>query len=194
MARQQNLDIGHLEAERLDRFLNQGNRAVKAAIDENMPLGSRYEIGGQILGADVVNVADDLVRVEWRVPLEGALSNGGQGQRQRGEKHGRDLHRWAANHFFSALPRNSNNALVAGSLGKPRSALILLWVVSLAPKTVTGTPAPFSTFPKRCACALVSGCSVTCRIRNGGIPLFLATCVTAEKSRCFAASFPNFSR
>src|SRR5439155_25107697 len=32
------------------------------------------------------------------------------------------------------LPRNSNNAFVAGSSGKPRSALILLWVVSLAPK------------------------------------------------------------
>ena len=32
----------------------------------------------------------------------------------------------AKNHFFSALPRNSNNAFVAGSSGKPRSALILL--------------------------------------------------------------------
>ena len=30
-------------------------------------------------------------------------------------------------HFFSALPRNSNIALVAGSSGRPRSALILLW-------------------------------------------------------------------
>src|SRR5207244_6570200 len=39
-------------------------------------------------------------------------------------------------HFFNALPRNSNNALVAGSSGKPRSALILLCVVSRAPKTV----------------------------------------------------------
>src|SRR5258708_3404602 len=41
-------------------------------------------------------------------------------------------------------PRNSNNALVAGSSGRPRSALILLWLVSLAPKTVTGLPASFS--------------------------------------------------
>ncbi len=29
-------------------------------------------------------------------------------------------------HFFSALSRNSNNALVVGSSGRPRSALILL--------------------------------------------------------------------
>ena len=41
---------------------------------------------------------------------------------------------------------------------------------------------------------VVSGFSATCRIRNGGIPLSLATCVTAEKSLCFAGSLPNFSR
>jgi hypothetical protein len=32
----------------------------------------------------------------------------------------------AKNHFFSTLPRNSNNAFVAGSSGKPRFTLILL--------------------------------------------------------------------
>ena len=89
MARQQDLDIGHLEAERLDRFLNQGNRALKAAVDEDVPLGSGDEIGGQILGADVVDIADDLVRRERLVPIGWALSNGGHGERQRGEKHGR---------------------------------------------------------------------------------------------------------
>ena len=46
MARQQDLDVGHLEAERLDRFLNQGHRAFKAAVDENMPVRSGDEIGG----------------------------------------------------------------------------------------------------------------------------------------------------
>src|SRR5262249_33026895 len=74
-------------------------------------------------------------------------------------------------HFFRALARNSNKAFVAGSSGSPRSALILPWFVSRAPNTVTGTPASFSKLPNRCACALVSGCSATCRIRNGGIPL-----------------------
>src|SRR5437773_1379159 len=97
-------------------------------------------------------------------------------------------------HFFNASAVKSNSALVAGSSGRPRSALILLCVVSLAPNTLTETPASFRALPRRCACALVSGCSATCRIRKGGIPLLLATCVTGEKSRCFAGSLPNFSR
>ena len=77
---------------------------------------------------------------------------------------------------------NSNNAFVAESSGRPRSALILLCVVSLAPKTVTGTPASFSTLPRRRACAVVSGCSATCRIRNGGI-LLSVHCDNAEWTR-----------
>src|SRR5262249_13719790 len=91
MARQQDLNVGHLEAERLDRFLNQGDRALKAAVDEDMPLGSGDEIGGQVLGTDVVNVADDLVSRKGLVPIALALSEGGRGERQRGEKHGKDL-------------------------------------------------------------------------------------------------------
>ena len=58
------------------------------------------------------------------------------------------------NHFFNALPTNSNSAFVAGSSGLPMSALILLWFVSLPPKTVTGIPASFNTLPSRLACAL----------------------------------------
>src|SRR5216684_346155 len=91
MARQQNLDIGHLEAERLDRLLNQGNGAFQAAIDEKMPLGSGDEKGSQILGTDVVNIANDLVRRERLVPIGWALSNGGHGERQRSQKHGKGL-------------------------------------------------------------------------------------------------------
>src|SRR5262249_2110672 len=91
MARQQDLDIGHLEAERLDRFLDQGNCAFKAAIDENMPLGSGYEKCSQILGTDVVNIANDLVRRERLVPIGGALSKGSHGERQRSKKHGKGL-------------------------------------------------------------------------------------------------------
>src|SRR5579883_1689269 len=100
----------------------------------------------------------------------------------------------ASDHFLSALAMNSNKALVAGSSGRPRSALSLLWVVSRPGKSVKGTPASFSALPKRCAWAVVSGCPATYRIRKGGIPLSLATCVTAEKSRCFAGSLPNFTR
>ena len=59
--------------------------------------------------------------------------------------------------FFKASPTNSNNAFVAGSSGVPRLALIRLWLVSWAPKTLAGMPASFSTVPRRCACAEVSG-------------------------------------
>src|SRR5262245_12877970 len=104
--------------------------------------------------------------------------------------------RWSASErpHFSAFSTNANNAVVAGSSGLPRSALILVCVVSLAPNTVTGTSALFSTFPRRWAWAVTSGWLATYRIRNGGMPLFLATCVTAEKSLCFAASLPNLMR
>ena len=54
-------------------------------------------------------------------------------------------------YFFSASPTNSNRALVPGSSGNPRSALILLWVVSRAPKTRTAMPASFNAWPNRCA-------------------------------------------
>src|SRR5262249_57085085 len=99
----------------------------------------------------------------------------------------------ADDHFFRARSRNSNNAFVAGSSGRPRSALILLWVVSRAPKTVTGTPASFSTWPSRWACALTSGCPATCRTRNGGVPLHRVPGETAWKSCWNALSLHTFS-
>ena len=55
--------------------------------------------------------------------------------------------------YLSASVTNSNSAFVAGSSGRPISALILLWFDSRAPKTLTGTPASFSTFASRWACA-----------------------------------------
>src|SRR5437588_10695089 len=81
--------------------------------------------------------------------------------------------------YFSALPRNSNNAFVAGSSGLPRSSLILACVVSLAAKTVAGRPASFSTLPRRSARAVLSGWPATCTIRNGGTPLPFAAWVPA---------------
>src|SRR5262249_58499576 len=53
VAGQQDLDVGHLEAERLDRALDQGHRAVKTAVDEDVPLGGGDQVRGQVLGADV---------------------------------------------------------------------------------------------------------------------------------------------
>src|SRR5262249_5897390 len=145
--------------------------------------------GGELLG--------HLPRRAREFLLRGRLRRHRQTERQSDANPTRGVtggHQRLFFHFFSALPRNSNNALVDGSSALPRSALILLWVVSLAPNTVVGMPDSFRTLPRRCACALVSGCSATCRIRNGGIPLSLAACVTAEKSLCFAGSFPNFAR
>ena len=51
---------------------------------------------------------------------------------------------------------------------------------AIAEKTVTVTPAPLRAVASRCACAFVSGCSATCRMKNGGMPLPAETCVTAE--------------
>jgi hypothetical protein len=43
-------------------------------------------------------------------------------------------------HFFIASPTNSNNALVPGLSGTPRSALILLWLDSRAPPLLLQEP------------------------------------------------------
>ena len=64
-------------------------------------------------------------------------------------------------HFFSTPETNSPSALVAGSSGRPRSSLSLTWLVSFAPKELTGTPAALSTAPSRNACAEVSGWPAT---------------------------------
>ncbi len=48
-------------------------------------------------------------------------------------------------------PTKSNSAFVDESFGSPRFSLILVWLVSFAPKTVTGRPASFRTAPRRWA-------------------------------------------
>ena len=60
--------------------------------------------------------------------------------------------------------------------------------------TWPGSPLPSARSQGARACARVSGLPEKYRIRNGGIPLSLATCVTADKSTCFSGSFPNFWR
>src|SRR4029077_18797591 len=72
--------------------------------------------------------------------------------------------------YFETFSTNASSAAVAGSSDLPRSALIFVWVVSLPPKSVTGTPASFSTLPRRRAWALVSGWPATYRMKNGGMP------------------------
>src|SRR4051812_75593 len=94
---------------------------------------------------------------------------------------------------FSASATNANTSFVTGSSGAPILSLRLSCVVSRL-TTFAEMPAPLSTSASRRACALVSGLPAMWRMRNGGMPLFGATCVTAEKSRCFAGSSPNFWR
>lgn len=62
---------------------------------------------------------------------------------------------------FTAFSTNANHAAVAGSSDFPRSALTLVCVVSLAPNSVTGTLASFSTLPNRRAWAVTSGWPAT---------------------------------
>ena len=54
-------------------------------------------------------------------------------------------------------------------MGKPRLALIVPCVVPSAETTWAGTPASFNLSASQCDCALVSGRSATCRIRNAGM-------------------------
>src|ERR1022692_2817676 len=73
--------------------------------------------------------------------------------------------------------------LLGRSLGRPRLVLIVPWFVPSAATTFAEIPASFNLSANQCDCALVSGRSATCRIRNGGMFLPLARCVTGENSR-----------
>lgn len=59
--------------------------------------------------------------------------------------------------FFKHESTNSHSAFVEGSPSTPRLALMFVWFVFDAPKTVVVTPASFNAFPKRTACAVTSG-------------------------------------
>ena len=103
--------------------------------------------------------------------------------------------------MHGAVEKGQRVLLIRGSVREPggddageERPVELKEICGGAAKTVAERPASFKTLPRRSACAVVSGWPATCRIRNGGIPFPFATCVTAEKSRCFAGSLPNFSR
>ena len=69
VADQQNLDIAEVKSQALDILLDRGHGAFEIAIDENVALRRRDQVGGQVLAADVVNVGDDLVRRERSGPV-----------------------------------------------------------------------------------------------------------------------------
>ena len=111
-------------------FLGRAEARLARRLQVNDPVRRRYQghCAGDLLGGDV-----------FAQSLTDGLNN-----RRRPDS---SLSRFALG-CFRALSRNSNNALVAGSSGLPRSALSLLWVVSLAPKTVTAIARVFQHVPQ----------------------------------------------
>ncbi len=86
VAGQQDLDVGHLvEAERLHGFGDQGDGALEAAVDQDVPIGRGDQVAGQILRADIVDVVDDAMRGKGLKPVD--LADGGD---RHGESKGCD--------------------------------------------------------------------------------------------------------
>ncbi len=63
------LDVADLEAELLDAGLHQVVRSIDTGVDQDVAFICGDEIGGKIVGADVVDVADDLEAGERRHPF-----------------------------------------------------------------------------------------------------------------------------
>ena len=63
---EQDLDIGKLESQLLDRLFYGGNISLIGAVDQNVPLRRDDQERTQRPGADIVNVAEDLVGRERR--------------------------------------------------------------------------------------------------------------------------------
>jgi len=66
VAAEQDLDVGELEPELFDRLLNRRDVALVRAVDEDVALRRDDEERGEAFRADVVDVADDLVRRKLR--------------------------------------------------------------------------------------------------------------------------------
>ena len=68
VAGQQDLDVGEAEAERLDAGPQPRHRGLEPAVEQDVPCGRRDEELRDRIAADVVDVADDLVRRVVAVP------------------------------------------------------------------------------------------------------------------------------
>jgi hypothetical protein len=95
--------------------------------DGSWPMISRPTPDGSPGGAKLLTPITRAAS-SWATLALARLAPGGTGRgRPGGHPAGPD------DHFLSASSTNSNSALVPGSSGRPRSALILLWVDSRAP-------------------------------------------------------------
>ena len=69
MADQQDFDIAEAESQVFDVLPDRGDGAFEIAIDENVALRCRDQVGGQVFAADVIDIGDDLVRWKRLGPL-----------------------------------------------------------------------------------------------------------------------------
>src|SRR2546422_7626886 len=67
MTGQNNLDVLQPESKRGDVGANDRWRLFKAGVEQDMPRRGRHQITSQVIGADVIDVADDPKRFEWLV-------------------------------------------------------------------------------------------------------------------------------
>src|SRR5215469_8012682 len=68
MAVQQNLYVLQLETELLDIGGDHRRRVNEPAIDDEMTFGRCNQVGGDVAGSHIIDVADDSDRLDWFVP------------------------------------------------------------------------------------------------------------------------------
>jgi hypothetical protein len=73
MADEQDLDIGHFEAELFDARLDHGDRPIEARVYDDVALRRRDEVRREPLRADIVDVVYDFVRLKRLAPRRIAL-------------------------------------------------------------------------------------------------------------------------
>jgi hypothetical protein len=69
MAGKKDLDVLHPEAQLLHTDLEQRHSTLEIAVDEDMSLGRRDQVFGQIGCTDIVHIPDDAMGLQRRVPV-----------------------------------------------------------------------------------------------------------------------------
>src|SRR5947209_11419025 len=69
VADQQNLGVTEAESKLFNAVSNQRDRIFQAAVDEDVAFGGRDQVRAQSLAADVVDIADDVMRRKRLCPF-----------------------------------------------------------------------------------------------------------------------------
>ena len=92
LAVEEDFGIGEAESESLDVLADLGRRGSQIAVDEDVALRRGDEVRGEIVAADVVQVAGDpegsVVGGPLRVDRSGERSGGGEEQNEQASEHG----------------------------------------------------------------------------------------------------------